>query len=269
MIALAVSRDVRLGVCGVCGVQSMHYRACGDCSFTVARCDACGGNKAASREAWIHRLREHGVQITIAGTETPGDPDLEIGDRPRERGDCDPCLVCQTYFDGDAELPNEIGVLPCGHEATRAPNHCRPCPWIGCRHHALIEIAHAKPRKDRNGRKRDARPTSIRLNRDPGEGHIGRRGGLHAQDSTDVVQRWIDNAVDHLETMPETCTLDVADKHVDGLQLTQVAELFGVTCEALRQEEMAAQKMREVMIEYEDHVPSDRMSALARAGVER
>lgn len=264
MIALAVGRDAQLGVCDECGAQSLHFRACADCSWTTARCEACGGNKAASREAWLHRIREHGVQIQIAGTETPPDPVLAQAERPRRRLDCEPCKVCQAYADGEPVV-SYGGVLPCGHDVSQHANHCRPCPWVSCRHHALIEIAQAKPRKDRNGRARDARPTSIRLNRET-PGQVGRRAGLHAQDPADVVQRWIENAVDHLEAMPESCTLDVADAHPDGLQLTEVADLLGVTNEALRQEELAVRKMRRGLDEYRDHVPGDHMSALARIG---
>jgi hypothetical protein len=208
------------------------------------------------------------MQLQIFGTETAQDPDL-AHDRPIMRADCEPCGVCQAFADGIAVLPDTSGTLPCGHAVASHANHCRPCPWVGCRHHLLIEIANAKPTSDGRGGKRDARPTSIRLNRDPGEGHVGRRPGLHAQDSTDVVQRWIDDAIGHLETMPSTCSLDVADSNVDGMQLTDVAALLGVTCEALRQEEMHVMRLRDGLIEHEDHAPSDRMSALARAGDER
>lgn len=268
MIAQETSRDAKLGVCE-CGEQATHYRACADCKFTVARCEACGGNKAASREAWLHRLREHGAQMQFHGTETPIDEAFEIAARPRTRGDCEPCAVCQAFADGDAVLPRDGGSLPCGHYVASHANHCRPCPWVGCRHHALIEIAYAKPRIGINGRPRDARPTSIRLNRETSDGHLGRRPGLRAQDPVDVVQRWMDGAIEQLETMPQTCTLDVADAHADGLQLTEVAELFGVTSESIRQEEMSSRKLRDGLSEYEDHAPSDHMSALARAGRER
>lgn len=262
MIALdvnSIERSASIRSCGECGEDSRHFRACADCKFTVARCEACGGNKAASRELFLHRQREHGVQFQIAGTETPADPALDAT-RPRVRGDCEPCAVCQAHFDSGALAGAR---LECGHVVELAANHCRPCPWVGCRHHALIEIARAKPRKDRDGRLRDARPTSIRLNRAPAPGKLGRRPGLHAQDTTEIVQAWIDDAIELLERMPHACSLDVADANPDGFPLVEVARLLGVTTAAIKNEVgPAGLALRKGLAEYEDHVPVDRTTLL-------
>ncbi len=265
----SIDRDVAIQSCGECGEDSEHFRACADCKFTVARCEACGGNKSASREIFLHRMREHGAQFQLPGTETPADSALDAV-RPRLRADCEPCAVCQAAFDSGV-LGQMEGVLACGHAVEAAPNHCRPCPWVGCRHHALIEIAKAKPwiGKDRAGRAgrilRDARPTTIRLNRAPQKGQMGRRRGLHAQDATEVVQGWIDDAISHLEQMPHSCTLDVADAHPDGFPLAATAKLLGVTEAAIKAEAACASKLREGLDEYRDHAPQDHASMLARA----
>lgn len=266
MIALdvdSIERDVAMRSCGSCGEDSEHFRACADCRFMVSRCEGCGGNKSASREMHLHRVREHGAQFQIVGTETPADPALDAV-RPRRREDCEPCAVCQAFFDSCALAPSS-GLLACGHEVATSANHCRPCPWVGCKHHALIEIAHAKPRKGRDGRVRDARPTSIRLNRAPVQCKLGRRPGLHAQDSTEVVRAWIDDAVSHLERMPHSCSIDVANEYPDGFPLVDCARLLGVTTAAIKAEIACAETLRDGLLEYQDHAPVDHTSMMGRA----
>lgn len=224
MIDGNTAREARCGVCGVCGEPSVHFRACADCDYTAGRCAAHGSNKSVSRNMVIHRQHEHGVQFQILGTETPNDPVLEI-QRPLTRADC---------VDGP-----------------------RPCPWVGCRHHLLIEVAHAKPRAGR-----DARPTSIRLNRAPEPGVLGRRPGLHAKDPTEVVQRWIGDAIEHLERMEHTCSLDVAEQ---GASLVEVARMLGVTTASIKEEVgPAGDELRLGLKDYEDHAPTDHVSALGR-----
>lgn len=239
----------------------------------------------------IHRVFEHGRQLKIYGLERPIDPEIEaIKDaRPRTRGDCEPCAVCQAFANGDPVLADENGQLPCGHRVDRHANHCRPCPWVGCRHHVLIEIAYAKPQIAANGEKRDARPTSIRLNKGVEPGvmgrrpalKIGRRPGIRGSEINAEFLAWADGAVDHLATMPQTCSLDVADANQDGAKLVEIGAMLGVTNEALRQEGfgtvnadgmpvklscITAQLLRDGLREYEDHVATDHMSALARLG---
>jgi hypothetical protein len=205
------------------------------------------------------------LQLQIGGCETPPDPALEAK-RPRVVEDCRRCEVCEAFAaSDDATHAFVLERLPCGHLVADSANHTRPCPWVGCRHHALIEIAHAKPRRDKRGRKRDARPTSIRMNRAPRPGQMGRRPGLHAQAATEEVQAWIEAAVEHLDSMEYTCTLDVAEDHPDGYPLGDTADLLGVTPAAIKQEVACASKLRRGLAEYKDHAPDDHAGLLARA----
>ena len=153
-------------------------------------------------------------------------------ERPRTRGDCAP----------------------------GGPLHMRPCPFVACRHHLLIEAGSAS-----RGAGDDLRPQSIRLNRAHLVGKFGRRSGLRADAPDSAVGSWIDDALEHLATMEHTCALDVSDANPDGMQLADIGRALGVTCEAIRSElQPAAAKLREGLAEYEDHVPQDHSSALAR-----
>jgi len=121
----------------------------------------------------------------------------------------------------------------CGQEA-------RPCPWVGCRHHLLLEVAEspraAPPGKQRAGKPRDIRPTSLRLNRRRSRATLGRRSGLASSAAALLVQTWIDDAWEHVAGMVATCSLDVADEHPGGLPHGSVAELLGVTDKAISNE---------------------------------
>lgn len=273
MISLWPDKAKRQSVCDLCGAASAHFRDCADCDYVIGRCADHGDRRGVSRSMVLHRQREHGSQFQIFGTATAIDPILEMK-RPEMRAECEPCAVCQEYFDSSeaarAFFEASGETLACGHRVADAPNHFRPCPWVGCRHHTLIEIAQAKPRTqiDDAGRivTRDARPTTIRLNRAPEHGVMGRRPGLRADDNTETVQRWVDDAVEHLETMPYTCSLDVPLTHADGYPLVAVAALLGVTTAAIKEEVgPAAIRLRDGLSEYADHSPVDHSSLLARA----
>lgn len=186
--------------------------------------------------------------------------------RPLTRGECEPCATCQAFADGDLVVADASGALPCGHRVAEHANHCRPCPWVSCRHHLLIEIARGKPQVNGVGKKRDARPTSIRLNRENPDGQLGRRPGLCGPEPAEIVRAWIRDAVEHLEHMPQTCTLDVADANPDGLRLTEIADRLGVTSESIREDDhLFGARLREGMRDYEDHVPADLEGNLSRA----
>lgn len=75
----------------------------------------------------------------------------------------------------------------------------RPCPWISCRHHLLLDV-------DKRG--------SLKIN------------------FPDVFLK-----EEGLALMPETCSLDVADEHDEGLTLEEVGELLNLTRERIRQVE--------------------------------
>jgi hypothetical protein len=128
---------------------------------------------------------------------------------------------------------------------------------VSCRHHLLLEIAGS-------GGGADARPTSIRLNRQASPGVFGRRPGLRASAPAEIVRAWIRDAVEHLEHMSDSCSLDVADR--GGMQLVAVAELLGVTTAAIKDEVDCADELRAGLAEWRDHVPIDHAGNLARVG---
>jgi hypothetical protein len=78
------------------------------------------------------------------------------------------------------------------------------------------------------------------------------------------VRAWIRDAVEHLEHMSDSCSLDVADR--GGVQLVAVAELLGVTTAAIKDEVDCADELRAGLAEWRDHVPIDRAGNLARVG---
>lgn len=97
-----------------------------------------------------------------------------------------------------AEGTRRPGSLPVFYE--RRP---RPCPWVSCRHHLYLDVT--EPYEGPGGGVRSAVVTS----------HLG-----------------------ELEDLPETCSLDVADRGVNTLE--QISLLFGVVRERVRQIEAKA-----------------------------
>ena len=136
----------------------------------------------------------------------------------------------------------------------------RPCPWVSCRHHLLLEVASAKPKAGR-----DARATTIRLNRPntggSGDVRMGRRPGLDAGCPDSIVRAWIDDASDRLDAMPYTCTLDVVEDYPDGAPLPLIAELLGVTDKAVGME-LAGGVGRDELADFADYAPADRYTAI-------
>lgn len=158
-----------------------------------------------------------------------------------------PMLTARKHTaDSMLTLPRPTRRGDCGQEA-------RPCPWVGCRHHLLLEVAQAK---ERTGQ--DMRPTSLRMNRaNRGRTTMGRRPGLESSAAHLVVQRWIDDATEQLSSMMHTCSLDVVDQYPDGLSEGSVALLLGVTHQAVNAETRIALRkfkagMRDAMLESED-----------------
>jgi hypothetical protein len=119
-------------------------------------------------------------------------------------------------------IPRPMVRAECLHEA-------RPCPWVSCRHHLLLEVA------ETNGGL-DVRPTTLRLNRPRigGDQTMGRRSGLASSAANHLVEQWIDDAVEHLAGMRYSCVLDIADEYPDGLTERSVGLLLGVTESAAR-----------------------------------
>ena len=69
----------------------------------------------------------------------------------------------------------------------------RPCPWIGCRYHLLIDVSSTG---------------ALQLN---GPRHGGRPALLPSSAGSEVARVWTDDALELLEVMPHTCALDVAE----------------------------------------------------------
>ena len=114
-----------------------------------------------------------------------------------------------------------VVALPVVRPRTRGDcvNGPRPCPWIGCRHHLLLEA-------------------------------VDRRGRIHvcagAGGPLRPLERWSeDELADVLSAMPATCSLDVAEGNPDGQTLAEVALLLGITRERIRQiEAVGLRKVR-------------------------
>jgi hypothetical protein len=98
----------------------------------------------------------------------------------------------------------------------------RPCPWVGCRDHLLLEVVRSPER------------TSLVLNK---KGRARRRR-LSPSAAAAVVRRWMDEAVHHLMVMPETCARDVARR--GGVSTRMVGRYLGTTKEQARTEVIAA-----------------------------
>lgn len=129
-------------------------------------------------------------------------------------------------------LPRPTTRGDCAQEA-------RPCPWVGCRHHLLLEVSQIRggSTNSASDKSKDARPTSLRMNR-PNRSRtvLGRRPGLEASASHLVVRCWVDDAAQQLANMMHTCSLDVVDSYADGLSESSVALLLGVTEQAVHAE---------------------------------
>jgi hypothetical protein len=95
-------------------------------------------------------------------------------------------------------------------------DEARPCPWVGCRHHLLLEVAKTRP---------TAKESRAMLG--------GRRPGLRSSAAAEIVRAWIDEAVELLSYMPYTCSLDVVDAFPDGLSPRRVGWLLAVTEQAI------------------------------------
>jgi hypothetical protein len=135
-------------------------------------------------------------------------------------------------FIATKHTPDPMLAVP--RPTTRADclQEARPCPWASCRHHLLLEVAASKGGDD-------VRATSLRLNR-PRQllglppGRTGRRSGLPATAAHHLVEQWIDDAVEQLQSMRYTCALDIADEYPDGITERSVGLVFGVSEKAAR-----------------------------------
>lgn len=106
-------------------------------------------------------------------------------------------------------------VVPDQRPATRADclGGARPCPWITCRHNLYLDVAIPGP----------------------GDGNRTILTAIQSAHPPDILP--------DLETLPETCALDVADR--GGSHLVEIARyLGGISRERVRQvEEFALYKL--------------------------
>jgi hypothetical protein len=110
----------------------------------------------------------------------------------------------------------------------------RPCPYVSCRHHLAIDVS------DETG--------SI--------GSVLMHGVLSDRHGDDHADAWIGALAEAIRFMPDTCSLDVADRGSHILQ--EVADIYGVTRQAVSLIEVAAltKKMKPGMRRWEEHVPT-------------
>lgn len=101
----------------------------------------------------------------------------------------------------------------------------RPCPWVGCRDHLLID--EAPPLK--NGQ-----APGLMINV---KGSARRRRLSSSADAAQV-EAWTDSAVSTLMTMTDTCARDVAKR--GAITTAEVGRKLGVTKEQARLELIAA-----------------------------
>lgn len=108
----------------------------------------------------------------------------------------------------------------------------RPCPWVGCKHHLLLEVEDGGE---------PGRPPRLLLNR-PSH-RKGPRRGLSPSAPARVVERWIDDAIELLFRMRRTCVLDVLDDRgarthrkalARPLNNSETAELLNVRKQTIR-----------------------------------
>jgi hypothetical protein len=160
-----------------------------------------GRRSAARSTAASARLRTLPLFTEPASAPSVRDPMLQIP-RPKTRGECS--------------------------------EEARPCPWVGCRHHLLLEVAKARPKEGRA-----ARPMTIRINR-AAESTGGRRPGLRSSAGAELVRLWVADAIEELHGMPYTCAIDVAQEFPDGLTDAIVGQIMGVSRQAIDAETSAA-----------------------------
>jgi hypothetical protein len=101
----------------------------------------------------------------------------------------------------------------------------RPCPWVGCRHHLLLELP-ASGKRD-PGLVRNLKRTQT-----------GRRLVLKPSAAAEIVRAWIDDAVEDLAAMTSGCSLDEADRGAQARMA--VAGHVGLSRESIRVERRAA-----------------------------
>lgn len=94
----------------------------------------------------VVRTQPRAVTITARALHRERDPDAEDSypegvERPRTRGECEPCEDCQLFVQSVVKGALKPGAKPwCGHEAAHALFRCRPCPFVSCGTHLYADV---------------------------------------------------------------------------------------------------------------------------------
>jgi len=99
----------------------------------------------------------------------------------------------------------------------------RPCPYVGCRYHLLLNVR-ADGVLEMNGAK----------------GRQGAKAALDVREDERALWavEWIDTAVSRLFALPETCAIDVAEQGMHSPR--KVGELMAITKRRVSQIEAGA-----------------------------
>lgn len=112
----------------------------------------------------------------------------------------------------------------------------RPCPWVSCPNHLLLDLTRPKDTK--------VREPSIVLNEGPeGTARLGRKPALQAHDSEEDAARFIASALAELDRGRASCAIDIAtseDRSGRVLTHREVGDFLGVTEETARIDEISA-----------------------------
>ena|SRR5882757_525715 len=131
-------------------------------------------------------------------------------------------ILADNFDDGEDDAPTR--------PQTRADcaQQPRPCPWISCRYHLLLDVSE-------NGQLR-YRDALGRSRFDVGAGtHLGHLGGGRRPTIEEEAAR----VAEMIPLMPETCALDVAD-HRDPATMEEIATLLGISRQRVEQHEYQA-----------------------------
>lgn len=112
----------------------------------------------------------------------------------------------------------------------------RPCPWVACRHHLLLEVA-APPKTHLGWAAHDPGLMLAQATKP------GRRPHLRSSAAAELVRMWMDDALELLWAMPDSCSLDVADRR-EGYR-TRIGE---VAAHLMRSSESTRQELRRAAI---------------------
>lgn len=186
------------------------------------------------------------------------------------------------------------------HERPRTRADCengeRPCPWVSCKMHLLLDVMPSGSLRLHNPTRRRGGEKVLRLYRDKLAkwGEYDNRAAVFDDDGN-VVKPWgaktpradgeryqgevaddfDEQALERLESMPHTCALDVAE---DMRRLQEIADDLGVSRERVRQiESDALRKLarhpdaKTVLKQFLDRIADDppRRSGIGQANPKR